>query len=382
MPIAGPIGQTSNRQDRRERQVLPPACSLLRPCPLPTIALIAGVVLCSLFSMLSTARTAYSDDEQVQAALSAVVYVRASIPPTARTARFLGTEREASGVVIDADGLVLTIGYIVLEAAEVEVIGPDGRTIPATIIGNDYETGFGLLRTQQPLHVDPMPLGLSSELSERAEVLVASYGAPETAQPTFVTGRREFAGYWEYLLEDAIFTSPPHPRFAGAALIGPEGQLLGIGSLFVGNAFGGERRLPGNMFIPIDSLKPILPDLLATGRTTKPPRPWLGIFTEEVGGHLFVAATIPDGPAAQAGLRPGDIIVGVGETSVKGQAEFYRAMWAQGKAGVTIPLRILREAQILTQNVNSIDRDEYFRSSPSPAEERKRPGSAPHQASV
>lgn len=381
MLIAGATGQTSNRQDCRERHSLHTAGILLRPHHKSTIFLAAVMILFSLVSLLGVTRTAHGDEEQVRAALSAVVYVRASIPPTARTARFLGTEREASGVVIDAEGLVLTIGYIVLEAAEVEVVGPDGRAIPATIIGNDYETGFGLLRTQKPLRVDPMPLGLSSELAERAEVLVASYGVPETVQPTFVTGRREFAGYWEYLLEDAIFTSPPHPRFAGAALIGPQGQLLGIGSLFVGDALGGEQRLPGNMFIPIDSLKPILPDLLATGRTTKPPRPWLGIFTEEVGGHLFVAATIPDGPAAQAGLRPGDIIVGVGDTSVRGQAEFYRAIWSQGEAGVTIPLQILRQTQILTQNVGSIDRDQYFQSSP-PDDERKRPGSAPHQASV
>ena len=379
MLIAARTDQTSNRQDLGTRGSLHTNFILLRSQHTGKISLTVLLLLLSVFSLFSVPRTAYGDEEQVRASLSAVVYVRASIPPTARTARFLGTEREASGVVIDAEGLVLTIGYIILEATEVEVVGPDGRAIPATIIGNDYETGFGLLRAQEPLPATPMPLGLSSELTERAEVLVASYGVPETVQPTFVTGRREFSGYWEYLLEDAIFTSPPHPRFAGAALIGPEGQLLGIGSLFVGDAFGGEQRLPGNMFIPIDSLKPILPDLLATGRTTKPPRPWLGIFTEEVGGHLFVAATIPDGPAAQAGLRPGDIIVGVGDKSVKGQAEFYRGVWSQGKAGVTIPLQILRESQILTQNVSSIDRDQYFQSAPS--DERKRP-SPPNRASI
>ncbi len=315
------------------------------------------------------------DDDPIHEALSAVVHIRAEIPPTARTARLLGTQREASGIVIDAEGLILTVGYIVLEAAHVAVTSLDGRSVEATLIGNDYDTGFGLLRTAQPLPVPPIPLGLSAELAEQTEVLVASYGALEAVRPALVTARREFTGYWEYLLEDAIFTAPPHPNWAGAALIGPGGHLLGIGSLFVGDALQGrpsERRLPGNMFIPIDRLKPILPALLATGRTPKPPRPWLGLFTEEIGGHLFISGTIPEGPSAQAGLRPGDIIVGVGDRTVSGRAEFYRAVWAQGEAGVEIPLQILRESAIQTLPVRSLDRDQYFQTEPAP-QQRQNP---------
>ena len=324
-----------------------------------------------LFTLLGLPSAGLSQGVPLPEMLTAVVHIRATIPPTARTAQFLGTERQASGVVIDAKGLVLTIGYIIIEAVEVEVTGSNGQVVSAQIIGHDYETGFGLLRTAQPLGVPPMPLGLSAELKERAEVLVASYGASEAVLPTFVIGRREFTGYWEYLLENAIFTSPPHPNFAGAALIGPDGSLLGIGSLFVGDALRGEPRLPGNMFIPIDRLKPILPDLLATGHSAKPPRPWLGLFTEEVGGHLFIAATIPDGPSAQAGLKPGDIIVGVGDKTVSGQAEFYRAVWAQGEAGVDIPLRILRASQIQTLSVRSLDRDQYFQQNQAPGAPRR-----------
>ena len=316
-----------------------------------------------LAALLIAPAPSLGTDDPIHQALSAVVHIRAQIPPSARTARFLGTQREASGIVIDAEGLVLTVGYILLEAEQVAVTSLNGRPVRATVIGNDYDTGFGLVRASHPLPVPPIPLGLSAELAERAEVLVASYGAAEAVLPVLVTARQEFTGYWEYLLEDAIFTSPPHPNFAGAALIGPSGHLLGIGSLFVGNAFQGgpgERRLPGNMFIPIDRLKPILPDLLATGRTSKPPRPWLGLFTEEVGGHLFISGTIPEGPSAQAGLRAGDIIVGVGDKTVSDQAEFYRAVWARGEAGVEVPLQILRQSAIQTLSVRSLDRDRYF----------------------
>ena len=330
-----------------------------------------------LVALLAVPAPSPADDDPIHTALSAVVHIRAEIPPTARTARFLGTQREASGIVIDAEGLILTIGYIVLEAESVAVTSLDGRSVGATLIGNDYETGLSLLRTAQPLPVPPVPLGLSAELTEQTEVLVASYGALEAVRPALVTARREFTGYWEYLLEDAIFTAPPHPNFAGAALIGSRGHLLGIGSLFVGDALqggSGEQRLPGNMFIPIDRLKPILPALLATGRTPKPPRPWLGLFTEEIGGHLFISGTIPEGPSAQAGLRPGDIIVGVGDRTVSDRAEFYRAVWAQGEAGVEIPLQILRESAIQTLPVRSLDRDQYFQTEQAPQQRQSPKG--------
>ena len=303
-------------------------------------------------------------DEVTGNVLAAVVKVHSEIPSEARTARFLGTEREGSGVVIDGDGLVLTIGYLIIEASKAEVMGPDGKPVKATIVGYDYNSGFGLLRTAEPLGVKPMKLGRSSEVGERDQVLVAGYGGPESVRPALVASRREFAAYWEYLLEDAIFTAPPHPNFSGAALIGSEGQLLGIGSLFVNDALPGERSFPGNMFVPIDRLKPILGDLIARGRPSEPPRPWLGVFTEEYRGHIFVTGIIPGGPADEAGLRPGDMIIGVAGETVKELADFYRKVWAQGKAGVDIPLNVFREAQISAMVIHSIDRSRYFRSNP------------------
>jgi len=180
--------------------------------------------------------------------LAAVVKVHSQIPADARTAPFLGTKREGSGVVIDADGLVLTIGYLVLEATKVEVVDSDGKSITATVVAYDYDSGFGLLRATEPLGIKPMKFGRSSEVGEREQVLVAGYGGSQSVRPALVASRREFAGFWEYLLEDAIFTAPPYPNFSGAALIGRDGKLLGIGSLFVNDALPGERELPGNMF--------------------------------------------------------------------------------------------------------------------------------------
>ncbi|HET6522775.1 MAG TPA: S1C family serine protease [Geminicoccaceae bacterium] len=300
--------------------------------------------------------------------LAAVVHVRAEIPRDARTADTLGTEREGSGVVIDTNGLVLTIGYVILEAMAVDVVGSDGTRVPASVVAYDHESGFGLLRATADLGVEPMPLGDSGAIEPIRPALVVSNTGELSVQAVYVVDRREFAGYWEYLLDGALFTAPPHRDFAGAALVGPDGRLLGVGSLFVGDALGGSRRrqLVGNMFVPVDALKPILADLLADGRRGDPPRPWLGLTLREIqGGRVHVTRVVPDGPAARAGMEAGDTIVGVGGDEVRGLADFYRKVWSRGEAGASVPLNLLRGVTTAETVVESGDRYRWLRLRPS-----------------
>ena len=293
--------------------------------------------------------------------LSAVVGVTAEIPADARSAATLGTERSGNGVVIDSDGLVLTIGYLIMESTRTTITAPDGREVPADFVGYDYETGFGLVRAREKLGVKPLPLGSASSLKEKTPVLVAGYGGREAALGAFVVSRREFAGYWEYLLEDAIFTAPIYERFGGAALIDNEGKLVGIGSLAVGDAAGPEAEIPGNMFVPIDMLKPIMADLLEKGRPSTPPKPWLGVITREANGRLYVLDVSAEGPAARAGLKRGDILLSVAGKAISGQADFYKKLWATGRAGTRIELSVLHERDIKTVTVNSIDRYDWMK---------------------
>lgn len=322
-----------------------------------------GCLVITIVLLVVVSLPAYAE-EDAREIFKAIVKIRAAIPKDANTATILGTEREGNGVVIDSRGHILTIGYLILEAETIEITGPEDKPLHATFVGYDHNTGFGLLRTEKPLNVAPMKLGQSSEVKEGEPVLVAGHGGAESVQVARVISRKEFAGYWEYLLEDAIYTAPAYPNFGGAALIGREGQLLGIGSIFTQFTVPGVGLIPCNMFVPIDLLNPILDDLKTVGRSRKAPRPWLGVNAEEAHGRVIITRITPGSPAEKAGLTPGDLILTVKKNAVNGLADFYRKVWALGNAGVRVPLGILHGIEIRNVTVQSDDRSRLLRSKP------------------
>ena len=299
------------------------------------------------------------------ALLSSIVKINATVSEDARTASGLGTEREGNGVLIDDDGLIVTIGYLILEASAVKVEFAGGVVKTAEIVAYDHDTGFGLIRTRPPPGVTSLDLGRSGDLEPGQQVLVAGFGGQNEAMGALVVDRREFAGYWEYLLKNAIFVSPPYPRFGGAALIDGRGELVGIGSLIVPNALERDDGIvPGNMFVPIDALKAALADLIAHGRSLRRNRPWLGLQSEAVRGRIFVARVPKSGPAWAAGIRPGDLVLSVAGKPVESLADFYRKIWALGEPGVVVPLRILRGETLRDLDIRSIDRSDWLKPSP------------------
>ncbi len=289
-----------------------------------------------------------------------VVKVIVKAVPDARSRNSLGGEREGTGIVIDSSGLILTIGYLVQEAESVNIAAADGRAVPASVIAYDFTTGFGLLRSVKPPSVKPISFGDSATVPEREPVLIVGF---DGVAPAFVVSRRPFAGYWEYLLDEAIYTAPATVNWQGAALINKEGKLLGVGSLVVGDALGG-KQVPGNLFVPIDLLKPILGDLIAQGRTTSKPRPWLGVSTQDLQGKLIVTRVSPDSPAELAGIASGDIIVGLSGEQIKGHTDFYRRLWASGDAGTDIMLDVLKGTEVKKLAVHTMDREKYLRPRP------------------
>ncbi len=290
-----------------------------------------------------------------------VVRVFAKAVPNARSGSTLGQNREGTGIVIDSSGLILTIGYLIQEAETVQIAASDGRPLPASVIAYDYATGFGLLRALKAPSIKPIAFGDSATLSDSEPVLIVGF---DGVAPAFVVSRRPFTGYWEYLLDEAIFTAPATVNWQGAALINKEGKLLGVGSLVVGDAIGGRAQIPGNMFVPIDLLKPILGDLIAQGKASAKPRPWIGINTQDLQGKLIVTRVSPESPAESAGLIAGDIIVGIRGEPVQSQADFYRKMWASGDAGAEVMLDVLKGTEIRKLGVKSMDRERYMRSRP------------------
>ena len=303
---------------------------------------------------------ARAQQEMTVDALS-VVKLRSRAVADARSAATLGTQREGTGIVIDASGLVLTIGYLVLEAETVELSTADGTTFPATVVGYDAASGIGLVRAVGPLPIKPVEVGNSSRLAAREPVLIVGF---DGVAPAYVVSRRRFVGYWEYLLEDAIYTAPATVNWQGAALLDRERRLVGVGSLAIPDSVGPGSAVPGNLFVPIDQLKPVLGDLVARGRPAGPARPWLGVSTQDAQGNVIVTRLASDSPADKAPLRVGDVIVAVGGQTIRGQADFYTRLWASGAAGREIVLDVLRDGSIQRVTVKSMDRDLYYRAKP------------------
>ena len=296
----------------------------------------------------------------LERAYDAVVLVRAEIPEDAYSAATLGTERAGYGAVIREDGLVLTIGYLINEASQIWLTTNRGVLVAGYPLAYDQATGFGLIQPLGKLAVPHLQRGLAADVKVGDSAFVIGHGGAAHSLKTRIIAKHEFAGYWEYVLDEAIFTAPAHPQWGGAALLDAQGNLIGTGSLLVQQEVNGEP-YPVNMFVPIDLLNPILDAMLKTGRSPHPPRPWLGMSTQDPGGKLVVARISPDGPASRAGVRVGDVVLDVDGSTVQGLVEFFRAVWRLGTAGVEVPLTLSRAGNVLHITVKSADRNDFLR---------------------
>jgi len=303
--------------------------------------------------------------EKLIAAANAVVGVKVKALPNARSNDTLGMERNGSGVLIGPDGLVLTIGYLVMEADTVEVTDADGTTVPAAVIAYDHATGFGIIRPMTRLAPKPIRIGTSAPVSQLDRLMIVTGGEEQTISIATVVSRRQYAGYWEYLIDGAIFTSPPRLDHSGAALINKDGELVGIGSLFVMDALTPGEKLPGNMFVPVDLLKPILDEMVKTGHQHGARRPWLGVNSLEEDGRVKVMHVNEESPAEKAGIVAGDIILSVNGEAVESLEKFYGKLWGRNTPpGTVVRLTVLHGVNMKEVVVRSIDRAEFMRRKP------------------
>ncbi len=315
----------------------------------------------SLFSAaLAAWRATNGIPRSAEPPLDAVVKLSIRAVEGARTADTLGAEREGTGIVIDSQGLILTIGYLILEAASILVMTGDNKIYPASVVGFDHATGFGLLRASPAPQCASAVIGDSSSIGELQSLVVAGHASAGGVSGAALVSRRRFTGWWEYMIDDALFTAPPRYEHSGAALFDGEGRLVGIASLWVSDALNSGVAFPGNMFVPINLLKDVLPDLVKNGKRRGVARPWLGLNTEQIEGHVVLSRVLPDSPADLSGLKRGDLVLGVGGDSIGSQSEFYEKLWSHA-AGDDITLHIVREKTVKHIIVQSGDRLSYLR---------------------
>lgn len=305
---------------------------------------------------------ASSFEFDLQKRLDSIVSVKANIPDDAFTAEILGTERLGHGAVINDSGLILTIGYIVTEADSIWIQTSDGQVVPGDLLAYDYESGFGLVQPLGSISAAPFELGDSRDLLENSFAVLAGFGGIEQATSTEIISKSEFVGYWEYIVEEAIYTAPAHPNWGGAALIGADGKLYGIGSLYTQEIPGLAPGAEGNMVVPIDLLKNILSELQQYGQTLKPARPWLGMFAAENDQGLIIAGVYNNAPAFEADLRAGDSIVSIGNSTPQSLGEMFRHIWSLGPAGTVIPMKISRDGKLIDVEIASSDRRAHWKS--------------------
>jgi len=337
--------------------------SMLAAClgSLASMAALAGPTLSTDASSQAKDPAAAERLEQV---IGAVVKLRAKALPDARSLATLGAEREGSAIVVGSDGLALTIGYLIVETESIELEDNRGKTVPASLVAYDHNTGFGLVRALAPLDAKPIALGDSKALRETDNAIFATAGGVDAATSTTIVAKRRFAGYWEYMIDGAIFTTPPRFDHSGAALIDRDGRLVGVGSLIVNDALreaSRGARIPGNMFVPIELLKPIFDELVSTGSARAGKHPWLGITSQEMEGRVYIAKVQADSPAERAGLRSGDILLTVGGERVTKLEDLYTVLWKGRRPGDDVVLTVLQGTDVQRVTVKSIDRAEYVR---------------------
>ena len=293
----------------------------------------------------------------LQRAHEAVVGIEVQIVDGATSAQTLGTERQGSGVLISDDGLVLTIGYLVLEAESVQIITDDGRRLPARVVAYDLATGFGLVQALAPIDRTPVPLAARAAQPGETPLTVVSGGEEAEVEAVKLVSRRAFSGYWEYHVEGALFTAPPARQHSGAALFNTRGELLGVGSLVVPDARGpGQPRTPGNLFVPVELLLPVLAEMRAQGRSVASARPWLGLNCAEQAGQLRVLRVTDDSPADVAGLQVGDRITRLDGVKVAALAQLWKTLWADARPERAVELEIERGGRPMTIIVQAVDR--------------------------
>jgi len=323
------------------------------------------LVLCALWLGVGSSIAEPTADQFA----TALVSIESTINPDGRTVALLGDNRSGTGVMIDSHGLIVTVGYLLLEASEVRISFYNGVQVPATVVAIDAQSGLALVQVAEGYagelpDITPVKLGQSALVVKDDRVIVLPANGLEAAASVRIHSAREFSAPWEYLLENALYTMPPVRNFSGAALINREAELIGIGTLALQNITDSDDgTVPGNLFIPVDLLTSRLGTMLTQSVKQVEPsdRAWLGLMVDEM---LSVTRVLDASPAMEAGIQAGDIILGINDNHVVSRANLYRSLWSTVSVADDVALLVSRAGKLTPLKAKPVYRSSWFVNAP------------------
>ena len=268
-----------------------------------------------------------------------------------------------SAVIVASDGLVLTNSHVVSGAKRMRLTFADGAAAEALVLGDDPDTDLALIRTELPPGSRAAKLG-DSKLLKRGQVVIA-FGNPLGFESTVTTGvvsslGRSLRSRNGRLIEDVIQTDAAlNPGSSGGPLVATNGEVVGINTAMIYGAQGICFAVASNTALLV------IGEIIRHGRIR---RAYVGIVAQTValpgrlarefgaGSHAVrIGGLVANGPAAQAGLREGDILLSLGNSPITGIDDLFRSLGSE-RIGCETPISLLREGKLHQSSVRAVER--------------------------
>jgi S1-C subfamily serine protease len=288
----------------------------------------------------------------------ATVSIHVQVPPTHPSVMIgLGTDRRGTGALVSADGVIVTVNYMIMGAQDVIVTFASGEQVPGRVIARDFTTSLGLVKiggTRLP-HLDVV----SSQTAALGQdiFMISSMGAEKRCADTgIITYLGPFDAAWEFVLERCVCVtaSALNIGLSGGPIVNSRGQLLAVSYLNFGDLVRPILGIPGECFLSGRD------ELVRHGhRVSTPPRLWLGLLSYTLRDHVVIAGVMPGSPGEKAGIRQGDLVLSADGLEIHERKALYDAI-NRHRPGEQMRLKIMRNNQVHDLAIAAVVVDDFL----------------------